>query len=129
VGVCCWTVFIVSKGARIVLEQAAARPEARVFLSPSVMAEDDAFCLVVVVTVDVEDALLATRPPRGMVFRMDDDDDDDEEEALTWVDGVAWSKALLLVMLNNPADVKTVWDDRRKSEKRIVVVEVLILLF
>jgi hypothetical protein len=49
----CWTVFIVSNGASIVLEHAAARPDARVLLSPSTIAEDDA---------------------------EDDDDDDDDEE-------------------------------------------------
>mmetsp|Transcript_11760 Transcript_11760/g.22880 ORF Transcript_11760/g.22880 Transcript_11760/m.22880 type:complete len:167 (-) Transcript_11760:233-733(-) len=35
---CCWTVLRVSKGAKMVLEQAAAIPEASVFLSPSTMA-------------------------------------------------------------------------------------------
>jgi hypothetical protein len=35
----CCTVLIVSNGANIVLEQAAANPEASVFFRPSVMAE------------------------------------------------------------------------------------------
>ncbi|KAL7467275.1 hypothetical protein ACHAXS_007523 [Conticribra weissflogii] len=39
---CCWTVLSVSKGAKIVLEQAAAIPDASVFLSPSIMAVLDA---------------------------------------------------------------------------------------
>jgi len=64
---CCWTVFIVSNGASIVLEHAAAMPEASVFLSPSVTALD-----LFGVADDVGDALEAVggaffvRPPRGM---------------------------------------------------------------
>eukprot|EP00984_Skeletonema_dohrnii_P021973 scaffold11092_cov66-Skeletonema_dohrnii-CCMP3373.AAC.1 len=38
---CCCTVLSVSNGASIVLEQAAARPEASVFLRPSAMADED----------------------------------------------------------------------------------------
>ena len=37
---CCWTVFIVSSGARSDLEQTAASPEASVFFSPAVTALD-----------------------------------------------------------------------------------------
>lgn len=36
----CCTVFIVSNGANIVFEHAAANPEASVFLSPSARADD-----------------------------------------------------------------------------------------
>ena len=42
----CCTVFIVSNGANIVFEHAAANPEASVFLSPSARADD--FVVVVV---------------------------------------------------------------------------------
>ena len=38
---CCWTVFIVSNGASIVLEHAAARPDASVFFRPCFSAVDD----------------------------------------------------------------------------------------
>ena len=37
----CWTVLIVSNGARIVLAHAAARPDASVLFSPSTNADDD----------------------------------------------------------------------------------------
>ena len=57
---CCWTVFIVSKGASKVLEHAAARPDASVFFKPCVTAlEDDDFVLEdednVAVVVDDDD--------------------------------------------------------------------------
>ena len=37
----CWTVLIVSNGARIVLAHAAARPDANVLFNPSTSADDD----------------------------------------------------------------------------------------
>jgi hypothetical protein len=37
----CWTVLIVSNGAKIVLAHAAARPDASVLFSPSTNADDD----------------------------------------------------------------------------------------
>ena len=62
---CCWTVFSVSNGASIVLEQAAARPDASVFFRPSVMADDDDFVVVDDDFAVVEDeALLVLPPPR-----------------------------------------------------------------
>ena len=97
---CCWTVFIVSNGASIVLEQAAARPEASVFLSPSVTA-DDGFLGVVVVGAVVEDALLV-RPPRGMVR----------------TSGLAGWMPLPLAMLNDLADAGTVREQKRNRESR-----------
>jgi len=67
----------VSNGASIVLEQAAARPEASVFLRPSVMADEDC-CLAVDLEGD-DDATVATfalaphPPPLGTVckFKLD----------------------------------------------------------
>ena len=65
---------MVSKGASIVLEQAAARPEASVLLRPSDNAvvvddEDDDLVIVVVVVVVVnnDDLDLEDAPPRGMI--------------------------------------------------------------
>ena len=89
-----------SKGANIVFEQAAAKPEARVFLSPLVTALlfdlfDAGVCIVVVDFV---------RPPRGMLL------------IVFLADGRA---QLLSGMLNNPADATPVCVDRRHS-KRIV---------
>ncbi len=68
-----------SKGAKIVLEQAAASPEARVLLSPSINAVlDDDVLVITVVGVDDDEAatFVAERfddvrprprpPPRGM---------------------------------------------------------------
>ncbi len=59
-----------SNGASIVLEQAAARPEASVFLRPSVMADDDVVvagcCCATVVVVDLD---LAHPPPLGTVCK------------------------------------------------------------
>jgi len=98
---CCWTVFIVSNGASIVLEQAAARPEASVFLSPSVTAEDDFLGADVVVVEAVGDALLV-RPPRGMWRTL----------------GLAGWMPLPLAMLNNLADAGTVREQRRNRESR-----------
>lgn len=40
---CCCTVFIVSKGAKIVFEHAAAKPDAKLFLKPSEAADGKAF--------------------------------------------------------------------------------------
>ncbi len=60
-----------SNGASIVLEQAAARPEASVFLRPSVMADDVAGTAVV----DLDDAgtvatfVLVHPPPLGTVCK------------------------------------------------------------
>ncbi len=65
-----------SNGASIVLEQAAARPEASVFLRPSVMADDDdvaGCCCCATAVVDLDDAgtvatfALAHPPPLGTV--------------------------------------------------------------
>eukprot|EP00970_Alexandrium_tamarense_P006456 scaffold1102_cov195-Alexandrium_tamarense.AAC.30 len=56
----CCTVFIVSNGANNVLEQAAASPDASVFLSPSMMAVLAGFV--------ADEALVvaaAALPPRG----------------------------------------------------------------
>ncbi len=57
-----------SNGASIVFEQAAARPEASVFLRPSVMADDDvvAGCCCATVVVDLD---LAHPPPLGTVCK------------------------------------------------------------
>jgi len=66
----------VSNGASIVLEQAAARPEASVFLRPSVMADED--CCLAVDLEGEDDATVATfalahPPPLGTVckFKLD----------------------------------------------------------
>ena len=63
-----------SNGASIVLEQAAARPEASVFFRPSVMADDVAgCCCCATVVVDLDDAgtvatfALAHPPPLGTI--------------------------------------------------------------
>ena len=70
-----------SNGASIVLEQAAARPEASVFLRPSVMADDVAgCCCCATVVVDLDDAgtvatfALAHPPPLGTVCKCMFDD-------------------------------------------------------
>mmetsp|Transcript_5762 Transcript_5762/g.12586 ORF Transcript_5762/g.12586 Transcript_5762/m.12586 type:complete len:164 (+) Transcript_5762:818-1309(+) len=95
----CWTVFMVSNGASIVLEHAAARPEARVFLSPSVTAVDD-FLVVDVVVVEADGDETRVRPPRGMLR--------------TALDGLTMS----WLMLNSLADERAGCDDRRSSESR-----------
>ena len=61
---------MVSKGASIVLEQAAARPEASVLLRPSdnaVVVDDEDDDLVIVVVNNNADLDLEDAPPRGMI--------------------------------------------------------------
>ena len=62
---------MVSKGASIVLEQAAARPEASVLLRPSdnavVVDDEDDDLVIVVVVVNNADLDLKDAPPRGMI--------------------------------------------------------------
>lgn len=95
-----------SNGANIVLEQAAARLEASVFLRPAVMALVVDFVDVVDCEAD-DDGDDFVRPPRGMVL------------ACTVLDD-GTTAALLVVMLNNLAETKTDVSDesRRNSEKR-----------
>jgi len=97
---CCWTVFIVSNGASIVLEQAAASPEASVFFSPSVTAFDVDFFDVALGDVEAANGDGLIRPPRGMLLSTDLDE---------------WTS---LVMLNNLADAMAVCVERRNSESR-----------
>jgi hypothetical protein len=62
----CCTVLIVSNGASIVLEHAAARPDARVLLRPSTRADDD----------DVDDEGGGDDDPDAVIDNDEEDEDD-----------------------------------------------------
>jgi len=98
---CCCTVFNVSNGASIVLEHAAANPDASVFLRPCVIAVDDFdVCFDVVVAVDV-----AALPPRG-IARTDD---------------LCGCTDTSFLFINNFADVPSICIDMSNIESRSIV--------
>jgi len=113
---CCWTVFIVSNGANIVLLHAAAKPEASVFFRPSVMAVD--FVVEAAAAVDFADDTVETEasddfvlpPPRGMLS--------------TRVLG--WCMSLLFKLMNNLADVKDVCNDMSSSARRRAILPLFV---
>ena len=75
-----------SNGASIVLEQAAARPDASVFLRPSVRAEDEDDAAVGCLSVDAATVVafaLAHPPPLGTVCKQCKFDDDLAHEICT----------------------------------------------
>jgi hypothetical protein len=97
----CWTVLIVSNGARIVLAHAAARPDANVLFNPSTNADDDddeddgsADALEIMDEFDFVAAVVV--PPRGRTPKVVDvadkfllfllDDNDEATTALLLVD-------------------------------------------